>query len=108
MYRVEDLDDDELVDDGSAIGDLGAPVWVRDVKRSQVNRYSFLPQDTKVRVGDDALDVDSHKAVGKVVAISAEEGWIELSVGKGRDARTAARARPEGPDQRRRAAQCGG
>jgi predicted RecB family nuclease len=97
VYRVEDLDDDELVDDGSAIGELGAPVWVRDVKRSQVNRYPFPPQDTKVRVGDDALDVDSHKSVGRVVAFDVEEGWIELSLGKGRDVAQPRGVSPKGP-----------
>lgn len=97
MYRGEDLDDDELVDDGSALGELGAPEWVRDVKRSQVNRYPFPPQDTKVRVGSDALDIDSHKAVGKVVAIDPEEGWIELSVAKGRDVAQPRGLGPTGP-----------
>ncbi len=97
MYRVEDLDDDELVDDGSAIGELGAPEWVRDVKRSQINRYPFPPQDTKVRVGSDALDVDSHKAVGKVVAIDPEAGWIELSIAKGREVAQPRGLGPTGP-----------
>ncbi len=53
------LDEEELIDDGSALGGLGEPVHVRDVKQSHVHRYSFPPQDTKLRLGRPAIDIDT-------------------------------------------------
>ena len=44
FFRVEDLDDEMLVEDGSTIGGLSAPVQVGEVKASLLWRYDFEPQ----------------------------------------------------------------
>nr|MDQ6938431.1 TM0106 family RecB-like putative nuclease [Actinomycetota bacterium] len=85
VFRLDDLDDDELIDDASALGGVGAPEFVREVNRSRVWRYPFPPQDTKLRIDADALDVDHHHQVGLVVALAADEGWVELCLGRGRE-----------------------
>ncbi len=82
IFRLQDLDDEQLVDDGTAIGELGVPEWQHDVKRSHVHRYRFPPQDTKLTAGDRAIDVDDQDDVGLVVAIDAADGWIDLQIGK--------------------------
>jgi uncharacterized protein len=82
VFRLEDLDDDELVNDTSALGGLSEPVWQRDVARSHVHRYSFPPQDTKIHTGDQVLDADTHVAAGEVVGIDAVEGWVDLKLGR--------------------------
>ncbi|MDV3223150.1 TM0106 family RecB-like putative nuclease, partial [Intrasporangium sp.] len=82
FFRYKELDTADLVEDGTAIGDLGEPVEVGAVKRSRIWRYPFPPQDCKVAVGKYVPDVDTHGPVGKVVAIDAVEGWIDLSMSK--------------------------
>ena len=78
MFRLQDLDDDELVDDSAALGGLTQPTTVGAVARSKLYRYEFAPQDTKLQVGDSAYDVDDHKATGTVHELDAEQGFIVL------------------------------
>ncbi|GAA1987286.1 TM0106 family RecB-like putative nuclease [Terrabacter lapilli] len=82
FFRYKDLETAELVEDGTAIGDLGRPEEVRLVKQSKVWRYPFPPQECKVPVGKYVPDVDTHATVGKVVALDPVEGWVELSMKK--------------------------
>ncbi len=82
FFRYKELDTAELVEDGTAIGDLGEPEEMRLVKLSKVWRYPFPPQDCKVSVGKYVPDVDTHAPVGKVVALDPVEGWVELSMKK--------------------------
>ncbi len=85
FFRYKELETAELVEDGTAIGDLGEPEEVGLVKLSRVWRYPFPPQDCKISVGKYVPDVDTHQPVGKVVALDAVDGWIELSMKKSLD-----------------------
>ena len=85
FFRYKELETAELVEDGTAIGDLGEPEEMRIVKLSKVWRYPFPPQDCKVSVGKYVPDVDTHAPVGKVVGLDAVEGWVELSMKKSLD-----------------------
>jgi predicted RecB family nuclease len=76
MYRLEDLDDEELVDDSAALGALSEPKTVGSIQRSQLYRYEYPPQDTKLKVGDTAYDVDDRKPAGTVHELDAVEGFI--------------------------------
>lgn len=87
IFRLQDLDDEQLVDDATAIGGLGPPEWQRDIKRSCVYRYMFPAQDTKLAVDDRAVDVDDRTPVGDVVAIDAVAGWIDIKIGKSSEPR---------------------
>ena len=93
VFRLADLDDDQLVDDGTAIGGLSSPSDVGAVKRSRLYEYTFPAQDTRIRVGDQALDVDSHQPVGKVVELDAVGGRIVV-----KRAKEAVSARGLGPE----------
>jgi predicted RecB family nuclease len=87
FYRVTDLTDEQLVADSAALGELGAPVSqgaLPKPARSTVWRYPFPPQDTKVK--GTAFDVDTHKAVGKIHALDAGAGWIDLKIATGKSA----------------------
>ncbi|MEO6143851.1 MAG: TM0106 family RecB-like putative nuclease [Dermatophilaceae bacterium] len=78
-FRVEDLDDELLVEDGSTIGGLSAPVRVGEVKASWLWRYEFEPQDCKLTVGKQAVDVNQpHDALGEVVELDPVSGYIVL------------------------------
>jgi predicted RecB family nuclease len=78
LFRLEELDDDELVDDSAALGRLSTPVEVGTVKRSRLYRYEFPAQDTKLQVGDTAYDVDDRKPAGTVHELDAEQGFVVL------------------------------
>jgi predicted RecB family nuclease len=92
FFRVGDLDDEMLVEDGSTIGGLSAPVQVGEIKASFLWRYDFEPQDCKLSVGNSAIDVnDPHAALGEVVELDPVAGYIVLKRGK-----RAEPARPRG------------
>lgn len=76
LFRLADLEDEELVDDSAALGMLSAPVDVGAIARSRMYRYEFPPQDTKIKVGDKVNDVDDQKPAGTVLEIDAERGFI--------------------------------
>jgi len=92
FFRVGDLDDEMLIEDGSTIGGPSAPVQVGEVKASYLWRYDFEPQDCKLSVGNGAMDVDEpHAALGAVVELDPVAGYIVLKKGK-----RAEPARPRG------------
>lgn len=82
FYRVSSLTEEELVTDSAAIGELASPTDRGPVARSRIWRYEFPPQDTKVR--GDAIDVDTHKRIGNIVAIDAGAGWVDVKMGNGK------------------------
>jgi predicted RecB family nuclease len=78
IFRLEALDEDELVDDPGALGGLGTPVDVGTISRSRLYRYEFPAQDTKIKAGDAVYDVDELKGAGTVHEIDAEAGFVVL------------------------------
>jgi predicted RecB family nuclease len=78
VFRLDALEDEELVDDGSALGGLSEPVFLRPEKKSSLYEYGFPVQDTKLRVGDTALDVRTHASAGAVFEIDADAGRVVL------------------------------
>jgi predicted RecB family nuclease len=78
MFRLQDLDDEELIDDSAALGGLTAPKTVGTILKSNLYRYEFPPQDTKLQLGNTAFDVDDHKAAGTVYEIDAVAGYVVL------------------------------
>jgi predicted RecB family nuclease len=83
FFRVADLDDEMLVEDGSTIGGLSAPRQVGEVKSSYLWRYDFEPQDCKLSVGNGAIDVDEpHACLGTVVELDPVVGFVVLKRSK--------------------------
>ncbi len=78
IFRLEALDEDELVDDPAALGGLSAPVAVGAIRRSNLYRYEFPAQDTKIQAGDAVYDVDELKGAGTVHEIDPEAGYVVL------------------------------
>ena len=98
FFRVEELDDEMLVEDGSTIGGLSSPVQVGAVKASLLWRYDFEPQDCKLSVGNQALDVDApHAALGEVAELDAVAGYIVLKRSKQRPPAQPRGFGPQGP-----------
>ncbi|WP_369253330.1 TM0106 family RecB-like putative nuclease [Geodermatophilus amargosae] len=82
FFARKDMDDDALVDDGTALGRLTAPVEVGQEKRSKLYEYRFPTQDTKLAKGSTAVDVDRHVSVGTVVALDAAAGRVVVKTAK--------------------------
>ncbi|RZU32499.1 TM0106 family RecB-like putative nuclease [Blastococcus saxobsidens] len=77
VNRLQDLDAEELEQDGTALGGLTFERYVRPEKKSHLYEYSFPVQDTKVTTGE-ALDVDTAKKVGEVFGFDAATGRLVL------------------------------
>jgi predicted RecB family nuclease len=98
FFRVGDLDDQMLVEDGSTIGGLSAPVQAGEVKASYLWRYDFEPQDCKLSVGSGAIDVDKpHTALGTVVELDPVAGYMVLKRSKKTPPARPRGFGPEGP-----------
>ncbi|MEO7447849.1 MAG: TM0106 family RecB-like putative nuclease, partial [Humibacillus sp.] len=80
-FRYKDLETAELVEDPTAIGELTGVELVERVKRSNVWRYSFPPQECRPALGQYICDVDTHETVGKAIDVDPEAGWITISMG---------------------------
>ena len=80
FFRLGELDDDALVDDGTALGPLSAPELVGADKRSRLWRYRFAPQDTRVQVGKDVHDIDDHGRAGTVVELDPVAGFVVVKL----------------------------
>ncbi|PZS16757.1 MAG: recombinase RecB, partial [Pseudonocardiales bacterium] len=78
--------DEELVADAAAVGEVSGTTEVRVEKQSTIWRLDFPPQDTKMGPTSDCLDPRTAKGVGTIVAIDAEQGWLELKRGTNRGA----------------------
>lgn len=82
FFARADLDDAALVEDGTALGQLTAPVEIGQAKRSKLYEYRFPPQDTKLSAGSTAVDVDQRVSVGTVVALDAVAGRLVVKTAK--------------------------
>jgi uncharacterized protein len=80
-FRYKELETAELVEDPTAIGGLTGVHFVERVKRSNIWRYDFPPQDCRPSLGQYISDVDTHDTVGKAIAVDPEAGWITVSMG---------------------------
>jgi predicted RecB family nuclease len=96
-FRLEDFEEDELIEDGTPAAGLSDPFFLGHEKRSSLYEYRFPSQDTKLRLGKPAFDVRTHARAGTVVELDAEFGRLVL---KRQGAPLTVRAlHPEGPLQ---------
>lgn len=80
-FRGSSLDDEQLVEDRGFVGGLSGPQQVGSVARSHVYRYTFPPQEGRLKVGDQAHDVDLRAPAGEVTAFDAAAGYLEVKRG---------------------------
>src|SRR3954463_2488181 len=74
FFARGDLEDEQLVEDRTAVGGLSAAVEIGTDKRSKLYEFTFPPQDAKLSVGKPAFDVDTQIRVGTVQEIDAIGG----------------------------------
>ena len=80
-FRLCELTDDELQEDGAALGGLTYEGVVGQEKQSLVHRYRFPPQDHAIDRARDIDDPRTKKAAGTLVRIDDEAGVLELKRG---------------------------
>jgi uncharacterized protein len=83
LYERQAWSEDELVDDAECLGglQLDAATPPVPVKRSLDTTYIFLPQDTKLKVGDTPRIAETLGYAGTIVDLAAEDGRIVLRRG---------------------------
>ncbi|AKU17246.1 TM0106 family RecB-like putative nuclease [Luteipulveratus mongoliensis] len=101
FFRYGAMSDEEIVADGTAIGRVGAPVFVEDVlsptgrATSKRWRYTFPPQDFALR--GRPHDVDTNEGVGQVLDADPVEGWVDVKIGARNEPKVVRGLGPEGP-----------
>lgn len=75
-FRLAELSADDLIDERPAVSGL---IYESEIEagRAPVHRYRFPPQETDLRGGEE-LRADGGDKLGKVHAISLDEGWIDI------------------------------
>lgn len=82
FFRLGTLLEEELEYDSTALGPLSPPAELRTEKRSTVWRYTFPPQETRVRVGQRIVDVNGQSPAGSVVELDAAAGYVDVKLQK--------------------------
>lgn len=82
-FRTATMSEEEFIEDRLTLGGCAPPVHTGEIRRSVVWRYAFPPQEA--RIGKTMDDAATHKAVGPVHDYDLDEGWIEITRGKGRE-----------------------
>ncbi|MCV2488239.1 TM0106 family RecB-like putative nuclease [Geodermatophilus sp. YIM 151500] len=95
FFARGELEDEQLVEDRTALGGLSCGAEVGTEKRSKLYAFDFSPQDTKLSVGSKAFDVDTKARVGEVREIDAVAGRVVVKSTKAPDAVRG--LGPEGP-----------
>ncbi|SNR31212.1 TM0106 family RecB-like putative nuclease [Blastococcus mobilis] len=76
FFSRGDLEDEQLVEDRTALGGLSGGVEVGTEKRSKLYEFTFPPQDAKLSVGKPAFDVDTRARIGEVRELDAVGGRV--------------------------------
>src|SRR4051794_4719978 len=76
FFSRGDLEDEQLIEDRTAVGGLSGAVEIGTDKRSKLYEFTFPPQDAKLSVGKPPVDVDTQVRVGTVQEIDAVGGRL--------------------------------
>ncbi|SEP28596.1 TM0106 family RecB-like putative nuclease [Trujillonella endophytica] len=76
FFSRGELEDEQLVEDRTALGGLAGGAEIGTEKRSKLYEFTFPAQDTKLSVGSKAFDVATRARVGEVREIDAVGGRV--------------------------------
>ncbi|WNV74115.1 TM0106 family RecB-like putative nuclease [Geodermatophilus sp. DSM 44513] len=82
FFARADLEDEQLVEDRTALGGVSGGFEVGADKRSKLYEFYFPPQDTKLSVGSRAVDVDTRVRIGEVRELDAAGGRMVVKAAK--------------------------
>ena len=83
-FHVRELSPAELIGEPDALGGLTGGEVVDQVKKSEVRRFSFPPQEHRFSCGQAAFDVETGRS-WSVWTVDDANGTIELKIGNGYD-----------------------
>jgi hypothetical protein len=76
-YRLSDLSADDLLNERAGLSDLTFLRTMGGTAKAPIHRYSFSPQDTDLRGGEDLRMLGGAK-FGRVEAISSEDRTVDI------------------------------
>ncbi len=76
-FRLAALAADDLLDERAGLAGLEYISAVGGTAKAPIHRYSFLPQETELRAGEDLRNCGGDK-LGTLHAISFEDRWVEI------------------------------
>jgi uncharacterized protein len=79
-FRLRELSENELLEEKAALAGLSFLREVDTVKKSFIHRYSYPPQETEIRKGDD-VKCGNGDDFGKVISIDALACTIDIKKG---------------------------
>ncbi len=87
QFDRQEKSHEDLVDDAECLGNLtlDADAPVGSIDRSRLYTYTFPPQDTKLKVGSDAL-LRSFESAGTIHQLDSDLGRVVIKRGANRDA----------------------
>jgi uncharacterized protein len=77
FFRLRDLDADDLLDERAALSGLTFMGVSGGTARAPIHRYSFPPQESQLRGGEDLHNVGGNK-LGTADDISMEARWVDV------------------------------
>jgi uncharacterized protein len=80
VFDRREAEPHELMDDLECIGCVSpsGTDWLRQEKRSTVARYSYPPQETKLKVGSDVLHSPTGTKLGSILDLDTTACWVEV------------------------------
>ncbi len=79
FHRLNDLTDEERIEDDGCIGGLEFQGIVGTVKKSEVLRFTFPPQENDIDAGSTVDDARTGKSPGKITLVDQIGGVLELT-----------------------------
>jgi predicted RecB family nuclease len=76
-FRLRDLSAEDLLEERAGLAGLKFLEAVGGTAKAPIHRYSFLPQETELRGGEELRSLGGEK-FGKVEEISLEDRWIDI------------------------------
>jgi uncharacterized protein len=76
-FRLSDLSAEDLLEERAGLSGLTFLEAAGGTAKAPVHRYTFPPQETELRGGEDLHSIGGAK-LGKVEAISLEDRWIDI------------------------------
>jgi uncharacterized protein len=84
FHRLNDLTDEARIDDDGCIGGLVFQEIVGTVKRSELLRFTFPPQENDISAGSGVDDARTGKSPGTITLVDQVAGVLEMTRGLNR------------------------